>query len=48
MAQAIRVNADELAREDVQSAERVLLEATSMISQFNAAHPYVMTSHAIH
>jgi UDP-2,3-diacylglucosamine pyrophosphatase LpxH len=48
MAQAIRVNADELAREDVQSAERVLLEATSIISQFNAAHPYAMTSHAIH
>lgn len=48
MAQAIRVNADELARDDVQNAERVLLQATAMISQFNALHPYRIMSHAIH
>jgi hypothetical protein len=48
MAQAIRVNADELARDEMANAEQVLLQATTMISQFNAAHPYRMTSHAIH
>ncbi len=48
MAQAIRVNADELARDEMANAEQVLLQATTMISQFNAAHPYRMMSHAIH
>lgn len=48
MAQAIRVNADELARDDVAHVEGVLLQATAMISQFDAAHPYRMLSHAIH
>lgn len=48
MAQAIRVNADELARDDIQNAERVLLQATAMISQFNAVHPYRMVSKAVH
>ncbi len=48
MAQAIRVNADELARDEIAKAEQVLLQATAMISQFNAAHPYRMMSHAIH
>ncbi|MDL2408140.1 hypothetical protein PY650_21310 [Rhizobium calliandrae] len=48
MAQAIRVNADELARDEMANAEQVLLQATAMISQFNAAHPYRMMSHAIH
>lgn len=48
MAQAIRVNADELARDDVQNAERVLLQAAAMISQFNAVHPYRMVSKAVH
>ncbi len=48
MAQAIRVNADELARDDVKNAERVLLQAMAMISQFNAAHPYRLVSHSVH
>ena len=48
MAQAILVNADELARDDLQKAERVLQQATTMISQFNAAHPYRMVSRALH
>lgn len=48
MAQAIRVNADELARDDVQNAERVLLQASTMISQFNAVHPYRIVSKAVH
>jgi hypothetical protein len=48
MAQAIRVSADELARDDVRNAERVLQQAAAMISQFNAAHPYRMVSHSLH
>ena len=48
MAEAIRVNADELARDDPENAERVLLEATAMISQFEAVHPYRMVSMAVH
>jgi hypothetical protein len=48
MAQAIRFNADELARDDVRNAERVLQQAAAMISQFNAAHPYRIVSHALH
>jgi hypothetical protein len=48
MAEAIRVHADMLARDDVQSAERVLQQATAMINQFKAAHPYRVVSHAVH
>ena len=48
MAEAIRVDADELAREDIDLAERVLQEAAAMIAQFNAAHPYRMVSTAVH
>jgi hypothetical protein len=48
MAQAIRFNADELARDDLRNAERVLQQAAAMISQFNAAHPYRIVSHALH
>ncbi|TCL65869.1 hypothetical protein EV286_112190 [Rhizobium sp. BK251] len=48
MAQAIFINADELARDDVRKAERVLQQATAMISQFKAVHPYRMVSHARH
>ncbi|MGK9051467.1 hypothetical protein [Xaviernesmea oryzae] len=48
MAQVIRVNADELARDNPQNAERVLQQATAMISQFNAVHPYRMMSYSLH
>ncbi|MBY3088627.1 hypothetical protein HFO63_34250 [Rhizobium laguerreae] len=48
MAQAIRVNADELARDDTKNAQRVLQQAAGMISQFNATHPYRIVSHAVH
>ncbi|AHG49519.1 hypothetical protein RLEG12_11260 (plasmid) [Rhizobium leguminosarum bv. trifolii CB782] len=48
MAEAIRVNADELARDDPENAERVLLQAAAMISQFEAVHPYRMVSMAVH
>jgi ABC-type Zn uptake system ZnuABC Zn-binding protein ZnuA len=48
MAEAIRTNADELARDDPDGAERVLKQAKAMISQFNAQHPYRMLSMAVH
>ncbi len=48
MAEAIRINADELARDDLDAAERMLQQAAAMISHFNAAHPYRMVSTAIH
>ncbi|MBB3644449.1 hypothetical protein FHX14_000608 [Rhizobium sp. BK619] len=48
MAHAIRINADELARDDMENAERVLLQAKTIISQFNAVHPYRMVSKAMH
>lgn len=48
MAEAIRINADELARDDLTNAERVLQQATAMIAQFKAIHPYPLASMAIH
>lgn len=48
MADAIRINADELAREDIDTAQRVLLEANAIIERFNVIHPYRMLSAAIH
>lgn len=48
MADAIRVHADELARDNPENAERVLQQASTMISQFQAAHPHRMISHAVH
>jgi SHS2 domain-containing protein len=48
MAEAIRVHSDELARNDLENAERLLQEATAMIDQFNAAHPYRIVSRAVH
>lgn len=48
MAEAIRINADELARDDPENAELVLQQATDMILQFEAVHPYRMVSMAVH
>lgn len=48
MAQAIRVNVDELANEDPDIAEQVLQQAAAVLSQFQATHPYRMISIAIH
>jgi hypothetical protein len=48
MAEAIRINADELARDDLRNAERVLQQATAMIAQFKAMHPYGFVSTSIH
>lgn len=48
MAEAIRVHADELARDDAGNAERVLQQANAMISQFKSAHPHRVLSYAMH
>ncbi|MGV1791079.1 hypothetical protein [Rhizobium sp. A37_96] len=48
MAEAIRINADELARDDPENAEILLQQAVAMISQFNATHPYRLISTAVH
>jgi hypothetical protein len=39
MSEAIRLNADELARDDTGNARRVLHQATAVIARFTAAHP---------
>ncbi|MBX4862785.1 hypothetical protein G9X64_01450 [Rhizobium sophorae] len=48
MAEAIRVNADELARDPPETAERVLQQACAMISQFKAAYPHRVLSRSVH
>ncbi|GLR57473.1 hypothetical protein [Rhizobium indigoferae] len=48
MAEAIRVNADELAREQPETAERVLRQACAMISRFKAAYPHRVLSRSVH
>ena len=48
MAEAIRLNADELAREDARHAQRVMQQATDLIRHFETVHPYRMRSHSVH
>ncbi|MDP9857327.1 hypothetical protein V6R98_26550 [Agrobacterium sp. CCNWLW71] len=48
MAQAIRINADELARDNPETTERVLQQACAMISQFKAAYPHRVLSRSVH
>jgi hypothetical protein len=48
MAEAIRVNADELARDAPETTERVLQQASAMISQFKAAYPHRVLSRSVH
>ncbi|MGR9059433.1 hypothetical protein ACU8NH_26580 (plasmid) [Rhizobium leguminosarum] len=48
MAQAIRVNAEELARDNPEAAEQVLQRACAMISQFKAAYPHRVISRSVH
>ncbi|MFS2155165.1 hypothetical protein [Rhizobium sp. Rhizsp42] len=48
MAEAMRVNADELARDDPEKAERVLQEASAMMAQFKAAYPHRVISRSVH
>jgi hypothetical protein len=48
MAQAIRTNSDELARDNPETTERVLQQACAMISQFKAAYPHRVLSRSVH
>lgn len=48
MVQAIRINADELARDNPETTERVLQQACAMISQFKAAYPHRVLSRSVH
>jgi hypothetical protein len=47
MAEAIRVNADELARDTPETTERILQQASAMISQFKAAYPHRVLSRSV-
>jgi len=48
MAQAIRINADELARDNPEATKRVLQRACAMISKFKAAYPHRVLSRSVH
>lgn len=48
MAEAIRISADELARDDPENADKVLQQAVEIISQFKATHPHRLISMAVH
>lgn len=48
MAEAMRVNADELARDKPEAAERVLQQVYAMMAQFKAAYPQRVISRSIH
>jgi hypothetical protein len=48
MAQAIRISADELARDNPEATERVLQQACAMISKFKAAYPHRVLSRSVH
>jgi hypothetical protein len=48
MANAIRINADELARDNPETTERVLQQACAMISRFKAAYPHRVLSRSVH
>lgn len=48
LAQAIRANADNLARDTPETAARLLQRACAMISQFKATYPHRVLSRSIH
>jgi hypothetical protein len=48
MAEAMRVDADELARDNPEQAERVLRQASAMMAQFKAAYPYRVINRSVH
>jgi len=48
MAEAMRVNADELPRDKPEKAERVLQQAYSMMAQFKAAYHHRVISRCVH
>ena len=47
MAEAIRVNADEWAHEDVENAGFAAEQASEMLSRFRAEHPHRIVSYAM-
>ncbi len=48
MAEAMRINADELARDKPEAVERVLQQAYTMMAQFKAAYPHRVISRSVH
>lgn len=48
MAEAMRVNADELARDNPEKTESVLQQASAMMAQFKAAYPHRVISRSVH
>ncbi len=48
MAEAMRANADELARDNPAKTERVLQQASAMMAQFKAAYPHRVISRSVH
>ncbi|KQQ38136.1 hypothetical protein ASG19_03465 [Rhizobium sp. Leaf306] len=48
MAEAIFINADQLARDHVEEAEQVLEQAAQIMVEYEAEHPYRIVSTAIH
>ena len=48
VAQAIRLNADELARDHPETTERVLHQACAMLAQFKTAYPHRVLSRSVH
>ena len=47
MAEAIRSNADEIARNNVEGALQILEQASLMVSHFNKANPHRIVSYTI-
>lgn len=47
MAEAMRVSADGLARDNPAKAERVLQQASVMMAQFKTAYPYRVVSRSV-
>lgn len=47
MAEAMRINADELARDNPEKVERVLQQASAMMAQFKAAYPHRVISRSV-
>ncbi|TWF43312.1 hypothetical protein [Neorhizobium alkalisoli] len=48
MAEAMRVDADEPARDNPENTERVLQQASAMMAQFKAAYPHRVISRSVH
>jgi len=48
MAEAIFINADELARDEAKTADYVIGQAKELLKQFDAYHPHRMQSYSVH